>query len=595
MGDNQIASNSLDYLHNEDYGASFDSHPLTHETMVFMGGREVESLASGWRFTIDPFDTGLRQRWFALADTEPSQWAGPRDFDVDGGVPVDLPSCWNLLRPEYFHYEGSAWYSRRFPFVAGRPDERVFLRVGAASYEACVFLNGAFLGRHRGGSTPFFVELTDGLNDENLLQIHVNNTRTLDRVPMRHFDWFNYGGLHREVGIVRVPKQFIRDVFCFFDTSSNGGGIRLEVEVSDGAEAGDLRVRIADLGIDVRLPVSDGRCVARLEARPSLWSPSDPRLYDIEIEYGDDRVRDRVGFRTIAVEGNRVILNGRDIFLKGICVHEDDTALGRVTGAEDIRRRLAHARALGCNFLRLAHYPHHEMVARMCDEAGLLLWSEIPVYWAIDFSNRETFADAENQLVELVRRDRNRASIVIWGVGNENADTDARLDFMRGLTETARNWDPSRLVSAACLVNLDARRIEDRLAEHLDIIGINEYYGWYHGPVDDLIEIGCSAPPDKPIIITETGASARVGHRGSEHVYFTEDRMASVYREQLAAIRQMDNVRGLAPWVLYDFRSERRQNRFQDGFNRKGLIAEDKQTRKQAFELLRAFYGALPE
>lgn len=128
-------------------------------------------------------------------------------------------------------------------------------------------------------------------------------------------------------------------------------------------------------------------------------------------------MRDRVGFREIAVRGHDILLNGRSIRLRGIAVHEDDLALGRVTTETDLRRRFADARDLGCNFLRLAHYPHHERAAELADELGFLLWSEIPVYWAIDFANPATRTDAENQLRELILRDANRASVIVWGVG----------------------------------------------------------------------------------------------------------------------------------------------------------------------------------
>jgi beta-glucuronidase len=297
-----------------------------------------------------------------------------------------------------------------------------------------------------------------------------------------------------------------------------------------------------------------------------------------------------VGFREIRVEGTRILLNGRDVFLKGISVHEDDFETGRVTSKSDIERRFRHAKELGCNFLRLTHYPHHEDVARLADAEGLLLWEEIPVYWAVEFADPHTYADAETQLLELVRRDRNRASVIVWSIGNENADTDLRLSFMSRLADATREADPTRPVAAACLLDFKNLRIADRMTEHLDIIGINEYYGWYLPDMNDLVAIGRNSAPTKPVIISETGAGAVAGRKGPQGALFTETRMADVYHRQLAVIATLDYVRGLTPWVLYDFRSERRQNPFQRGFNRKGLIAEDKATRKAAFDVLAAFY-----
>lgn len=308
---------------------------------------------------------------------------------------------------------------------------------------------------------------------------------------------------------------------------------------------------------------------------------------------GRDCVSDRVGFRQIDVVGTDIRLNGKSLYLRGINCHEDDVLLGKMTNEADIRRRFHDAKELNCNYLRLAHYPHHEMVARIADEVGLLLWEEIPNYWAIDFKNPTTQRDAHNQLMELIYRDRNRASVIIWSVGNENADTDERLDFMSMLIEAARMADPSRLISAACLVNHAKMRIEDRLADYLDIIGLNEYYGWYEENFDDLIVLGENSSPTKPVVITETGAEGVLGEHAPQSGPFSENYMADVYRKQTEYLPKLNYVRGFTPWLLYDYRTERRQNPYQKGFNCKGLITADKITRKKAFYVLRDFYQQL--
>lgn len=273
-------------------------------------------------------------------------------------------------------------------------------------------------------------------------------------------------------------------------------------------------------------------------------------------------------------------------------MHEDDETLGRVRTEEDVRRLFATARELGCNFLRLAHYPHHEMVARLADEAGFLLWEELPVYWAIAFDNQATCADAENQLTELIKRDRNRASVIVWSIGNENADTDQRLTFKRKLAATARRHDPTRLISAACLINKSNYQLEDRLADSLDIVAINEYYGWYEPDMEGLKHTLANYSLDKPLFISEVGADALTGHHGAETDLFTEDCQAAVFREQVRLMADFPALCGLSPWLLYDFRTERRQNIFQKGWNLKGLVAADKSTKKAAFAILRDFYHA---
>jgi beta-glucuronidase len=362
------------------------------------------------------------------------------------------------------------------------------------------------------------------------------------------------------------------------------------IELSNAID-GEAEVEIAELGLRANVPVRAGRAAFTLDAKPQLWSPAQPKLYDVVFRCGTDTVRERIGFREIRVEGTRILLNGRPLFLKGVCVHEDDAVLGKVSSEADVHRRFADAKALGANFLRLSHYPHHEHVARLADEVGLLLWEEIPVYWAVRFDHAPTYADAKNQLLELIRRDRNRASVILWGVGNENADTDARYAFMRDLAHSAKAADPTRLVSAACLINRERFRIEDRLAEHLDVIGLNEYFGWYEQGFEGLQRLLANSQPDKPVLISETGADALAGHRGAPTELFTEDCQAAVLRGQFETVRRAPYVAGFCPWLLYDFMSERRQTVFNRGFNRKGLIAEDKRTRKLAFDVLAGLYA----
>jgi beta-glucuronidase len=570
------------HLHDEDYAAVFSRNWIGADSYVDPGGRAFESLDGEWQMTLDPFDEGLRQRWYSLDTQPPERWRVPRDYDPGGADSVPVPSCWNLLRPDLKHYEGAVWYVRHFD-TAPHTAATSVLSFGAANYAARVFLNGKFVGAHRGGSTPFCVDVSAALvSGNNRLMVHVENRRRNDRVPMGHFDWFNYGGLHRAVRLMRLPLVHIKR----FASYLADGGIEASLEMSRPIDA-TAALSIPELGLSAAIRIEQGKGRLRISAKPVLWSPERPKLYDIEIACDSDRVRERVGFRRIEVSGTQILLNGAPIRLKGACVHEDDVELGRCTNESDIERRLGDVKALGGNFLRLAHYPHDERVAQMADAAGVMLWAEIPVYWAIDFANPDTYADAENQLLELVARDRNRASIVLWGVGNENADTDARFQFMAKLADAARNADPTRLVSAACLVNREHFRIEDRLADKLDVIGLNEYLGWYEPDASDLARLLSNSNPSKPVLVSETGADAQAGLHGDDRLLFGEERQAAFYRNQLDILRQYPYVQGMAAWLLYDFRSERRQTRFQRGWNRKGLIAEDKTTRKKAFGALR--------
>jgi len=579
-----------DLLHNEDFSAPYRDKVIGQETWLFTGGRRATSLNGDWAFTLDLHFNGLRSRWFDMKPMAPEERTFPYDWDPFNADTTPVPSNWQMQDDRAYLFEGAGWYARTIRRADLPEAARHFLRVGAAAYECKVFLNGAYLGRHQGASTPFVVELTDHLRDgDNVLMLCVDNMRTLDRVPMRHTDWFNYGGVYREVGIYATPQAVVRDLFVAL--VPDGTFSRIRIEATFDGTLPEARLQIPELAVDLRLPVREGRGEAVIEARPDLWSPASPKLYDVTLRYGEDRVSDRVGFREIRRAGTDVLLNGTPIFLRGVSVHEDDETHGKVCTREDLERRFSHARELGCNFMRLAHYPHHEDAARLADELGLMLWEEVPVYWAIDFANPATLRDATNQLSELIRRDRNRASVIIWSVGNENPDSDPRLAFMSKLAETAKALDPTRLTSAACLVDPAALRIADRLASVIDIIGINEYYGWYMPNFEELIAIGENSDPDRPVVITETGADAVKPEMGGPQTgLFSEDYMADVYRRQIEILERLDYVKGISPWVLYDFRAERRQNHWQRGWNRKGLIAQDKTTRKAAFDILAAFY-----
>jgi beta-glucuronidase len=590
-----VSGDPFAHLHDETYGESFAAGRVGAADMVAMGGRRRMSLAGTWRITPDLYDEGLRQQWYRHVPDDPAGWTAPRDDDEAGAAPAPVPSCWNMLKPEWKYFEGSMWYARSFDWPPAMHGERLMLRVGAANYEARVFLNGSFVAGHRGGSTPFFADLTGSLRaGANHLMIQVENRRRADRVPMHHTDWFNYGGLYRDVELLTLPAVFIRAATAALLPDGGFGRIRFALALSAPAD-GLAEVEIPALGLRETLPVQGGRGEAVVAANPVLWSPAAPHLYETVFRFGADRVRERIGFRDIRADGERLLLNGKALYLRGVCVHEDDAELGKCTGEADLQRRFAHAEELGANFLRLAHYPHHERAAELADARGLLLWSEIPVYWAIDFANPETYADAENQLLELIARDANRASVIAWGVGNENADTEARYRFMAALAGAARRADPTRLVAAACLINREKFAIADRLAGHLDLIGLNEYFGWYEPDFAGLERLLANSRPGKPVVISETGADALAGHRGGATELFTEDCQAEIYRRQIEIVGRAPYVQGFCPWLLYDFRSERRQTRFQQGWNRKGLIAEDKATKKLAFDVLARHYRALSD
>ncbi len=578
-------------IHNEAYRQEFYDKNIDASTWICNHGGETESLNGLWHYAVDQYDTCIRARWFEESEFDAAGNRIPLDHDFEGWPVIPVPCSWNTVSPELYLYEGPLVYTRTFHYKFEK-NERVFLKFHGTQYEAFIFLNKKYIGCHKGGSTGFCVEITNHLQEVNRIIVVADNTRRSNQLPAPNPDWFNYGGIYRDVEIMRLPDTYIQAAALRLVPDGKFQNIEVRIELSDVAYSGTAEIEVPELGITQNLRINAGAGSLQFKAAqaPELWTPSNPKLYKCIFRCGADRVEEQIGFREIKTEGTRIYLNGKELFLRGISCHEDAVPGGKYVSPTEVEQEMLIAKELGCNFMRLAHYPHAEYAARIADRIGLLLWEEIPVYWAIDFPNPDTFKDGQNQLQELIRRDINRASVIIWSVGNENADTDERLSFMSRLAEAARKEDPSRLISAACLVNYAENRINDRLAEHLDIIGLNEYFGWYDPDFSKLPDLLSNSRPIKPVVISETGAGARAGHRGGINEHFTEDMQRYVYEQQIKAIKQTDYVRGMSPWILFDFRCPRRTNHLQNGYNRKGLLAEDRQYRKPAFFTLQGFY-----
>ncbi len=583
-----MANKYMSDIHLEDYAGEYENRKALCRDLICTSGRKTTSLNGTWQYAVDQYDTCLRQKWFLEKYTDSRGFTLPVDYSFDEWEDMELPACWNTFCGEYLLYEGPMVFTRRFSYDCTQRG-RVWLRIGAASMICRAFLNGKYLGMHRGGSTPFCFDVTDELQEENRILLCVDSTRRPEQVPTENTDWFNYGGIFRDVELIRVPDHFIRSFQLYLIPDGRFDKLKLIVNASahDGV-ACSLEIR--ELGIKQEVQVHEGKGEAVICAIPRLWTPEDPYLYDVTLQLDEDRVSERIGFREICVRGREILLNGKPVYLKGISTHEESVSHGRaLTDAERIETILL-AKELGCNFIRAAHYPHHERMAILADEIGIMLWEEIPVYWAIRFDRKETYEDAENQLGELIKRDANRASVIIWSVGNENADTDNRLRFMKKLADYAHAADHSRLVSAACLVDAGENRIADRLAASLDIIGINEYCGWYTPDFGRLPELMANSEPDKPVIITEFGADAMRGNTGDPERKGTEEYQARIYEKQMEVLLKIPFIRGMSPWILYDFRCPRRTSSIQKYYNRKGLLDETKTYRKPAFRVLQQYY-----
>jgi len=577
-------------IHNKSYLESYNTNEIVSENFLADLGRTKESLNGRWNFGIDQYDTCLRAKWFEEKSVNGEGFRLPLDYSFDKWETMQIPSCWNLHQEKLFLYEGSMVFTRTFRYV-NKGEDRVFIKFGAVNYIARVFLNKEYLGFHKGGSTPFYVEVTGKLQEDNRIIVVVDNTRRSVQIPCENTDWFNYGGIYRDVELIRLPETYIKDYFIHLEPGSDFKKIRVDVSVEGSVQAGNARLSLPGLNIEADIQIEKGYGTLSLECSPELWFPDSPKLYEVNLSYESDQIFDKVGFREIRARGTDILLNGERIFLKGVCCHEESVENGKAISEAEIVQNILLAKEMNCNFMRLAHYPHTERTAQIADEMGMLLWEEIPVYWAIDFENPVTLKDASNQLTELILRDRNRASVIIWSVGNENADTDYRLSFMSNLARTAKEIDPSRLISAACMTDHVNNRIHDRLIEYLDIIGINEYCGWYSPDFERLPKLFENSKPEKPVVITEFGADAKRGERGTVDDMGTEDCQENVFKKQVETLGKIPYVKGTSPWILYDFRCPRRLHYLQDYYNTKGLLTPDKKYKKRAYYIMKDFYS----
>ena len=575
------------------------AEPQPSPLIMNIENRKTISLNGTWHYIVDPYDNGYYNYrheprgdgYFLNAHPKTKQELVEYNFAASDTLQV--PGDWNSQKKDLFLYEGTVWYERTFLY--NKPaDKRTFLSVGAANYESRVWVNGKEACVHVGGFTGYNCEVTDLVKDgENFVVVYVNNNRHPDAVPTVNTDWWNYGGITRDVELVEVPKVFLQDYFLQLKKDSQKE-LAGWVKMNGGSHP--LTVRIPELKLEKQIQTDANGYgqIALSVSGLSLWSPEDPKLYDVEFDAGDEVVRDQIGFRTIEVSGQDILLNGQPIFLRGVSVHEEAPyRSGRAFSADDARTLLGWVKEMNGNYVRLAHYPHNRNMTRMADRMGLLVWSEIPVYWTIDWTNASTLANAKNQLTEEIARDKNRASIVIWSMGNETPITDARIAFMRDLVKTARQQDSTRLISAALETHYsepNVKLIDDPLGSDLDVIGCNEYVGWYERTPEDADKITWKTPYNKPLIMTEFGADAQFGLHGSPDERWTEEYQESVYRHQIVMLNKIPFLRGTTPWILMDFRSPRRVLPVvQDFYNRKGLVS-DRGQKKKAFYVLQEFY-----
>lgn len=580
---------------------------MSHETM---------SLNGDWHYIVDVQEEGYYDyrmnptKWGFFCNAKPQKPEDLVEYDFDKAPTMQIPSDWNTRDERLFFYEGTVWFKTSFQAQVPIEGCRTLLYFGAVNYDCHVYVNGKEAGHHIGGFTPFNYDVTDLLRSgENTVIVKVDNKRHAEDVPTQIFDWWNYGGITRDVMLVKVPNTYIENYKLQLekaDIKARQREITMTAHISKPLAGQKVTLSIPDLKVQKQC-VTDADGNARLvvsvpSKRLTLWSPETPVRYRVDLSLDgemtngarvSDFVSDSIGFRTIEAKGKQILLNGKPIFLRGVCIHEEKpNGGGRANSTEDAHTLLSWAKELGCNFVRLAHYPHNEYTVREAERMGILVWSEIPVYWTIAWSNPDTYNNARRQLTDMIARDQNRANIIIWSIANETPHSPQRDSFLGKLATYARTLDNTRLISMAMEVTGASNyvnRLQDNMNQYVDVVSFNQYIGWYRD-VNDAPKMKWEIPYDKPVIISEFGGGAKYGYHGAKNQRWTEEFQENLYRENLNMIDKIEGLAGTSPWILKDFRSPRRVlNGIQDYYNRKGLVS-DKGEKKMAFKVLQEWY-----
>ena len=626
------------------------------ELLGWIDSREYQSLNGKWHYIIDPMNNGLPEESFfgGFPQNElPSEGLELIEYDFESAKVMEIPGAWNAHEKNLLFYRGPVWFYKKFNYKSSN-NNLTHLYIGASNFTTKVFLNGKIVGSFEGGYTSFNFDVTEHLEDgNNVLIIHVDNTLSKDSVPTKKTDWWPYGGILGDVLLISTPKKFIQNAYLQLsdlDKKELLFKAQLNLPVIT-----NVNLSIPELNIYKEFLTNDSGFIEQKFNVDDLrlWDTNNPKLYSVIVKSGNDKISDQIGFREIDVIGNKIFLNGEEIKLRGISMHaEPIDEAGFAFSREHFKELLNYAESLNTNFVRAAHYPYTRHLAKLCDELGILLWEEIPVYWNINWTNPKTQASAKSMLSQLIKRDWNRASIVIWSLGNETPYSSERMNFMISQKETAISLDSTRLISAALLSgNAEQFRslvyflameglkhdfvapeekaifkgitsqmqslygdqenfsinVNDPLAEHLDIIAYNEYFGWYYTSFlvnqigvrestlrklmfEIMPSIQIRSDFNKPIHISEFGAGAKLNYANKGNIW-SEEYQNKVYEHQLAMLKNNSQVQGISPWILKDFRSMMRPlANVQDYYNRKGLV-DERGRKKQAFATLADFYA----
>ena len=579
--------------------------------------RNVLSLSGLWNFQTDPEDIGELEGW---------------QNGLSAGQPIAVPGSWNEQISGLKHYSGHVWYEKTFTVPSTWKNERIFLRVNGAAYASKVYVNGELVGTHQGGSLPFAFEVGQyvTVGKENLVAIVIENELEQTRIPVGNikggyvrqdpntaYDFFPYGGLQRDVLLYTVPSATsLRDVAIVPSFEGNTGWLDIALEVS--GKASKATVTVTAPGKEaVTGGVTPGG-TSRIELPDvTLWDTENPFLYNVKVDlYQGSKVVDSytvaTGVRTIATNGASILLNGKSIQIRGFGKHEDYPIFGRGKALPVSVKDFQLMKWCGANSFRTSHYPYDESVYELADRMGILIIDEIPAVGLIfndgeaNIALRKSVCD--QMLEEMITRDKNHPSVVMWSVANEptsnsgneyvngvmqeSEENHAARVFLTALMNQARALDPSRL---ATFVQTGTPA---NWGEESDVVCINRYYGWYshvgdmEGALkalsDEIDEL--SETYDKPIIVSEFGADTVPGNHSEYREMFSEEFQCDFIASYLDVANTKPAVAGMMIWNFADFHTGQAIHRV-DAHNLKGVFTIDRRPKMAAYLLHDRWFG----
>ena len=622
-----------DFLRHSAFGVSATAllnEPATAATQTTVSGprrtgllypqqnqtRNLTDLSGLWQFQLDPKDEGARNGWFKALPA-------PR--------PIAVPCSWNDLFDDAKNYLGTAWYLNECWMPQGWRGQRIFLRIGSANYAAQVWVNGQRVAEHLGGHLPFAVDISNQLawDKANVIAIAVENKPLPERVPAgpspgggifsglfggypeTTYDFFPYAGLHRPVLLYSTPATHIDDVTVTTTIEGKDGLVNVKL-TTNNAYNGKGQARLN--GDTSELNFRNGAAEATLRVPAArFWQPGDPHLYPLTLTLNDGaRVTDAytldIGIRTIAVRGAQILLNGQPIKLTGFGKHEDFPINGRGLNLPLVVRDYELLKWVGANSYRTSHYPYSEEAMMLADKLGVLVIDEIPAV-SLNFNDSDElqaarFKQCTQQIEELIARDKNHPSVIMWCVANEPMAgnplaggaspkaIEAGKQFFSKMYAQTRALDATRPVTLVGVMNGPPEWLGI-----FDVVSINRYYGWYAlgarlNEAEQSLEKELDALNQafgKPIIITEFGTDTVAGTHSQPDEMWSEEYQVEFLRRYLDVAARKPFVAGLQVWNFADFKTGQGIVRM-GGMNMKGVFTRDRRPKMAAHFLRSRWY-----